>query len=543
MLKLPSKAIPGIKPSALEKVISMGLERLIEPVVNSDLDMTKIENNPEMQRAELEKCKNDVVYWCSSYVMSYDPRIEDPSKREFLFKPFPRQVELINWALERRAKREVGLIIKSRDSGVSIIFGCVLGLHSWLFENGYAGGFGAHVEEKIDRLGDMSSLFEKIRATIRRLPEWMKPKGFDEQKHLLHRRIINPSNGSILTAEIGDQCGRGGRSATYCLDEAAFLAHPDLVEASLSANTPVRYYVSTPNGLGNWFAQKRNSLPPDQVFEYKWDQDPRKDAEWKAKVLLQDGNLVFEREYNCNFAASIEGIAIPHEWVVAAVNLPLPAEGDVVCGFDVAGEGDNLNSLCPRQGPVIMPLRTWKGISPVESAAIAARHAEELKATKVAFDCIGPGEAVRAAWSVMAGDHDQAGGSLPFEAIPIIGGEKPSDHVWSDGKTSVQKFVNVRAECWWLARDRFRKTWEYRKWLANPAEGSPHPLDQLISIPQDDQLISELSTPLIQPTGSGKIQIESKPQMKKRGVRSPDKADSLCYSLYPKVALRKIWWR
>ena len=53
------------------------------------------------------------------------------------------------------------------------------------------------------------------------------------------------------------------------------------------------------------------------------------------------------------------------------------------------------------------------------------------------------------------------------------------------------------------------------------------PIDDLISIPNDPDLISQLSQPLRFINEAGKIQIESKKDLKKRGIKSPDDAESL----------------
>jgi hypothetical protein len=52
-----------------------------------------------------------------------------------------------------------------------------------------------------------------------------------------------------------------------------------------------------------------------------------------------------------------------------------------------------------------------------------------------------------------------------------------------------------------------------------------------VSLPRDDGLYAELAAPRYMFTSSGKMQVESKEAMKKRGVRSPDKADALCLAL------------
>jgi hypothetical protein len=46
-----------------------------------------------------------------------------------------------------------------------------------------------------------------------------------------------------------------------------------------------------------------------------------------------------------------------------------------------------------------------------------------------------------------------------------------------------------------------------------------------------DELVAELSVPRYAYTSSGRIQVESKDSMKKRGLRSPDLADAFCLTL------------
>jgi hypothetical protein len=45
-------------------------------------------------------------------------------------------------------------------------------------------------------------------------------------------------------------------------------------------------------------------------------------------------------------------------------------------------------------------------------------------------------------------------------------------------------------------------------------------------LPKDETLVAELTTPRYKYSSSGKIQVESKQEMKKRGLPSPDVADA-----------------
>jgi phage terminase large subunit len=66
--------------------------------------------------------------------------------------------------------------------------------------------------------------------------------------------------------------------------------------------------------------------------------------------------------------------------------------------------------------------------------------------------------------------------------------------------------MRLRDELWFKGRDWFQ--------------------ERLGSIPQDDGLIAELTAPTYTFTSTGKMVVESKADMKKRGVRSPDLADA-----------------
>lgn len=76
-----------------------------------------------------------------------------------------------------------------------------------------------------------------------------------------------------------------------------------------------------------------------------------------------------------------------------------------------------------------------------------------------------------------------------------------------------ERFVNLRAEYYWGLRERFY-------------EGT-------IQIPPDDELMSQLSNLKFKYTTKGQIQIESKEEMKKRDLPSPDKADALMLAYAP----------
>jgi hypothetical protein len=79
-----------------------------------------------------------------------------------------------------------------------------------------------------------------------------------------------------------------------------------------------------------------------------------------------------------------------------------------------------------------------------------------------------------------------------------------------------EQFLNTRAEWYW----NLRKLFEAKE----------------IDIGTDEDLASQLSKLKYKITSKGQIQIESKEEMKRRGLRSPDRADALmlAFAVLPK---------
>lgn len=444
------------------------------------------------------------------------------------FDLFPKQAELLTWFAERERTRTNGLVEKSRDTGVSYLC-CLYALHGWLFRDGFAVGFGSRKLEYVDEIGNPKSLFEKVRKVLYGLPAWMMPQGFNRKRHDCFAKLINPYNGSTITGEGGDNIGRGDRTAIYFVDEAAHLEHPQLVEASLSQTTNVRIDVGTPNGPGNPFAQKRHSGKV-AVFTIHWKDDPRKDAAWYEKQKEQLDPVTIAQEIDIDYNASVEGICIPGAWVRAAVNLhrwakehkgiEFPQVEDPVAGLDVADEGKNKNVFIDRVGVVARDPVSWGQCNITETAWRARDLAVDRHVKRVNYDANAIGGGIKGAWNT-------AEKAMLFQHNGILTGGSPTNNRWPDKKTSKEKFVNLRAELWWCLRVRFEKAFEFRE------QGKIHPVEEMISIPDCPQLIAELSRPLKQYKSNGKLKIESKEDMRARGVASPDYADALCLCFAP----------
>lgn len=500
-----------------------------------------MERNPAAQPVEREMCRRDPVHFVNSWCWTYDPRAASTGGAAYLpFDLFPRQVEMVRWLEERLAAKEDGLIEKSRDTGFTWT-SAAYALHKWLFVDGFKTTFGSRKEEYVDRIGDPDSIFEKVRLLLYRLPRWMRPPGFQPASHDNHMRLLNPANGNTIRGEAGDQMGRGGRSTVYFIDEAAFIERAERVDAATSANTDVRIWGSTVNGAGNLFFRKRHGgLDPRQIFRFHWSDDPRKTLEWAEKKKATLDEHVWASEYDIDYAASVEGICIPAKWVEAAKRLrallpdlqPSPAG---IGGLDV-GAGKAKSVYVSRFGSVVHVPLAWSDpdtIGTAHKGLDAAAEARDMRSDgdgctvrTLLYDNVGVGVGVASALSYT---------SRPGIFVSGINtGDTPTETYWPDGETSVEKFANLKAEIWWIMRERCKAAFETVLHIeTGGAEGHRHPASDCLALPSDAegpdaaQLSAQLSMPRWFRNEKGKILIEKKEDLAKRGIASPDYAEAL----------------
>jgi hypothetical protein len=370
-------------------------------------------------------------------------------------------------------------------------------------------------------------------------------------------RLINPANGATLTGEGGDQIGRGGRTTLYLVDEFAFVEHADTVDTSLMANTDALGYISTPNGPGNCFARKVAS-PGVRKFKFHWKDDPRKNG---FRVLAEDGSVLeqgngypsvegtvvypwkdtkmetyspvqFAQEYDINYQASLSNIIVRYEWARAAVGLKLPEPEktvQTVAGLDISGEGDNHNAQTARRSHKLILLEEWDepGGDPVRGAYTAVenmRKAEALPARFLAYDKIAIGAGAKFAF-------DRTPYASQINAVGINVGTSPSETRYGE-MSGKEMFHNLKAELWFRTAERFRRTYEYVE------EGIMYEPSELISLPPGDlteKLIAQLCNVLMFRRTTGKRIVESKDELQKRQVASPDLAEAFVLMELPEI--------
>lgn len=510
----------------LPRLVLLRLDRLAKGL---DPDFKSVPAHREGYEDEWERCAGDIVYWCNTYVKTYDPRLlEDGLNPNVPFHLYPFQEEYLHWLQDRLDGKEHGLVEKSRDMGATWL-NVVFDTHHWLFTPGYKAGIGSRKEQLVDRLGDMDAIFPKFRHILDNLPAWMLPAGFAVGgQYDNYMRLENPENGAAITGESGDNIGRGGRNTRYTIDEHAFLQHPDLVEKAVSQNTNCVIYTSTPNGSGNLFATKRHSGKV-KVFTMHWTRHPKKDKAWYNKMCGQLDAVTVAQEIDIDYTASVEGICIPGKWVRAGVEFyewiksqdedfaAAMLDGPRWAGLDV-GESVDLSVYTFTEGVVTTRVEHWSGVNTTQTARKAARYAEEDEAEILKFDPLFGGVA-----GTLEESEKELGKKYPFKYKGINVGLPASKLRYRDApkKKADERFANLKMELWWNLRLRFEACYEMREGIKD------HKAEDLISIPNHPDLIRQLSQPKLEESARGKVILESKQKLKKRGISSPDFAESL----------------
>ncbi|KQW79726.1 hypothetical protein [Brevundimonas sp. Root1279] len=494
--------------------------------------------------AEKARCAADPLYWFDKYAWTYDPRLVGKPGGAFVrFLLWPKQREFITWLLARVEASEEGLGEKSRDVGVTYLCGG-FALWAWLFRPGFKSTFGSRKVDYVDKKDDPDSIFAKIRIMLYRQPSQFMPEGFNRSSHDNYMRITNPETGSVITGEGGEDMGRGGRSSMYVVDEAAFVANAETVEKALSGNTDCVIWVSSVNGMGNLFARKRHSiLKPHQIFRLHWRDDPRKTEEWAAaKEASFSDPTTWASEYDIDYSASVEGICIPAVWVESAKRLAqleprLAPSNQGVTGLDV-GAGKSKSVAITRRGPIVAKPQSRGEPDTTETAHWGLSVAKEHGAAFLNFDAPGVGAGVASTLK-----HNQVAG-LTVSAVNT--GLPPSQRRWPDGRTSEEMFGNSKAEVWWLCRTALQRTHEHVAFLEGREGGIEHQVTDLLALPSGDKdsdaLCLQLSLVKWGRNEKGKIVIETKEALKRRGIASPDYADALMLNYVdppegPKVAM------
>ncbi|AOY77202.1 DEAD/DEAH box helicase family protein [Clostridium formicaceticum] len=182
-------------------------------------------------------------------------------------------------------------------------------------------------------------------------------------------------------------------------------------------------------------------------------------------------------------------------------------------GADIARFGDDKTIVAPRIGNRVLDLQQYSKKDTMETAGNILRTVDRLKTQHLQINKI-----------VIKIDDDGLGGgvtdrlreinrqqSLGYIIVPIKNGSKADDP---------EHYYNKAAEMW----DNIRELLDEN--LSKFLQGE----QGVIQLPKDDILIKQLSNRKYKVDSKGRIELESKDEMKRRIGESPDRADAVIYS-------------
>jgi hypothetical protein len=203
-------------------------------------------------------------------------------------------------------------------------------------------------------------------------------------------------------------------------------------------------------------------------------------------------------------AASLVQAAIDRSEIVPLHDEP------IVWGLDPNGGGKDRSTLVARKGPKVIGVPVeFKNLDAVQmcQAVYDRYHATPYKErpVEICIDANGPGNGP---YRMLV--------SMDFcEIKGVMAQERPS--------RDPHLYVRMRDQLWW----------ECRQWFSQ---------DGGVSIPNHPELVRELTLPTYEYESTGKIKVESKPSIRKRGKCSPDFADALCLTFASNANKHKGKW-
>ena len=251
----------------------------------------------------------------------------------------------------------------------------------------------------------------------------------------------------------------------------------------------------TPNFTGEPVPEKAKN----ELVSPMWVEDAKLDglegtAWWQAKVLGE-------------FPESASDQVIPLALVEKARSIPHDPAAFEHAGLDVARFGSDDTALVEGAGNGPELVTVVHGHDTMAVAGLGARFLSSRRGT-LAIDEGGVGG------GVVDRLREQR---LPGSILAVNAGSGPDND-------PDERLLNMRSQLWWTAREAM-----YRGEIS------------LARLPEDQyaRLRSELTAPTYRFTSAGKVQIESKEELKKRGVASPDLADAFCLWLYARSRARR----
>lgn len=350
------------------------------------------------------------------------------------------------------------------------------------------------------------ALFAELKMWVNKLPPALR-----DLFEVFADRIILKSapESSFISARTSSSerpealAGVHSENVLLVVDEASAIPEAvyEAAAGSMSGHSATTILISNPTRNSGLFYKTHHELAADWYrLHVSCLNNPLVSTDFinQIKATYGDTSNAYRIRVLGEFALADDDTLIPADLVDSAFGRDVTAGNDpIVYGLDVARYGTDRTALCKRRGNVVVDVKSWGGLDLMQTVGMVVNEARNDNPDEICVDTIGLGSGVADRLREM--------------------GFNVRDVNVSESSAMNPNANKLRDELWLSVRD----------WLGTRS----------VSLPNNETLRHELVAPRYSFSSSGKIVVESKDSMRKRGMRSPDLADSLCLTFAGTAAL------
>ena len=351
------------------------------------------------------------------------------------------------------------------------------------------------------------ALFSEVKHWAQKLPEPLR-----DTIEIFSDRIVQRGapESSFISARTSSAerpealAGIHSENVLIIVDEASAVPEPvfEAAAGSMSGHSATTVLIGNPTRNTGLFFKTHHQLSSDWQTMHVSCLDNRlvaKDFIKQIAATYGETSNAYRVRVLGEFALRDDDSLIPADLVDSAMirDIALDTTQDLIYGVDVARFGSDRTVICKRRGNVVIEFRHWSGEDLMSTVGRIVHEANTDKPYEICVDSIGLGGGVA-------------------DRLRELGYNVRDVNV-SESNALNQQAAKLRDELWIAAKD----------WLETRS----------VKLPKDDELRQELIGPTYSFTSNGKIKVEGKSEMKRRGLRSPDLADSLCLSFASQAAM------
>lgn len=427
------------------------------------------------------------------------------------------------------------LVLKGRQQGMSTLIQARF-FHKVITTRGQKAFILTHEAEAT------RNLFEMTKRYYETLPTGLCPEA--DRSSAKELRFIQFDSGYSVGTAGNKSVGRSQTIQLFHGSECAYWPNAEehaagVMEAVSNEHGTEIILESTANGIGNffhqtWQAAKTGTSEYQAIFvPWYWQDEYRAFNEgfvcdeeeqslldfyaydgltinhlaWRRLKLNSSSDRDAAKERFCAeypmsadeaFRNPIDNVFINAKYVMRARRNDIDSETPLIIGVDPAISDKDKTAIIRRRGRKAYALETFRNHNTMEIAGRIAQIIRHEKPAKVYIDCIGIGAGIV--------DRLQEMGFTMVEGVNV-----------GRSANNKERFANLRAELWSEMRD-----WLYQNELP-------------VQIPDDDELHGALCSLGFKYRSNEQLLIESKDDLRARGMPSPDEADALSLTFFSGV--------